>query len=78
MKLVCEWVISSLGKKLDDVDTYAFKSKQMNRIDVNKDGKLDLAEFTILFQETTKRFQLLERALAKFKDFDKDNSGCRA
>lgn len=72
---VVEWVITSLGKKLENVDVDSFKGKLMRRLDTNKDGKLDLNEFTELFNEMTKRFQLIERAEAKFKEFDKDNSG---
>jgi len=75
LKFVVEWVISSLGKKLDNVDIDLFKTKLMHRLDLNKDGKLDLSEFTVLFGEMTKRFLLIERAEAKFKEFDKDNSG---
>jgi len=75
LKFVVEWVISSLGKKLENVDVELFKSKLMHRLDINRDGQLDITEFTVLFSEMTKRYQLIERAEAKFKEFDKDNSG---
>jgi len=75
LKYVCEWVLESLGKSGSVDDPEKFKARLMHRLDANKDGKLDLSEFSVLFGEMTKRFSLLERANKKFDEFDVDKSG---
>lgn len=49
--------------------------KMMQRLDANRDGKLDPEEFEILFEKIIQRHSIMERATAKFKEFDTDNSG---
>lgn len=70
---VVDWVIQAYGKKIgsnkDDI-----KSKIMLRLDTNKDGKLDMDEFLILFNEMAARFSLMDRARAKFIELDTDKS----
>jgi calmodulin len=52
-----------------------FQVTLINKIDTNKDGKLDLNEFTKLWEEMMARLDLIENARKKFKLLDTDNSG---
>lgn len=45
------------------------------RLDANKDGKLDLDEFQVLFQDMVNRIVLIEKASVKFNELDTDKSG---
>lgn len=71
---VVDWVMSAMGDKLGE-DKNAVKIKIMNRLDANKDGKLDAQEFEVLFKEMLNRTMLVERARVKFKEFDSNNNG---
>ena len=71
---VAEWVMSEFGDKLG-TDPTNVRKKIMTRLDANGDGKLDREEFSILFKITLQRMAMRDRASAKFKEFDKDNSG---
>jgi calmodulin len=70
---VVQWVMESYGNKIGS-DPEVVKSKMMQRLDANKDGKLDPEEFQILFMSVVQRLGLMQRAEAKFKEFDTDNS----
>ena len=74
LEKVTLWVLESFGSKLG-TDTETVKTKMMQRLDANKDGKLDPEEFQVLFLAIVQRMGLLQRAEAKFKEFDSDNSG---
>lgn len=67
-------VLDAFGEKLG-TDPKAVREKMMLRLDANKDGKLDPAEFEGLFELMVQRNNLLERAKAKFLAFDSDSSG---
>jgi len=71
---VAEWVVSSFG---DNVTTTLedAKGRMLQRLDTNKDGKLDFSEFINLFTLMTARFALIERAKGKFIELDADSSG---
>lgn len=68
---VVEWTMSAFS----DSDPKSYKAKLIERIDTNKDGKLDRNEFMKLFDEYLTRIELVNRAIYKFQEFDKDNSG---
>ena len=51
------WVLQFHVEKTD-VQKDRFKDSVMARIDVNKDGRLDLAEFTDLFAEMLDRYTI--------------------
>ena len=70
---VAEWVISSFGETASSLEDA--KARMMQRLDVNKDGKLDFEEFFKLFLLMTARFTLIDRAKVKFAELDKDGSG---
>lgn len=56
----------------------ATKSRLMERVmavDVNRDGKLDLDEFTMLFDEEQNKIDTARRANQKFAELDTDQSG---
>jgi Ca2+-binding EF-hand superfamily protein len=57
----------------DDLQTY--KKHLLHHIDSNGDGKLDLGEFVILFEDLLIRLELIERARGKFNELDTDKSG---
>lgn len=74
LEKVVQWVMESFGSKIG-TDPEAVKSRMMQRLDANKDGKLDPNEFQVLFLAIVQRMGLMQRAEAKFKEFDTDNSG---
>jgi len=74
LEKVVQWVMESFGTKLG-TDPEVVKAKMMQRLDANKDGKLDPNEFQVLFLAVVQRMGLMQRAEAKFKEFDTDNSG---
>lgn len=73
------------AKEIDDVITWAlsafpgdhatYKSMLLKEIDSNGDGKLDLTEFTVLFEDMLAREEMIKRAVVKFRELDADNSG---
>jgi len=69
-----KWVMETFGDKLGH-DPEKIMKKMMQRLDANRDGKLDPEEFEILFEKVVQRHSIMERAQAKFKQFDTDNSG---
>ena len=69
---VAEWVLSSFGEGLATADEA--KSRLMQKLDSNKDGKLDFAEFSALFLLMTARYELIQRAKEKFVELDVDSS----
>lgn len=71
---VVDWIMNSFGSKLG-TDLVSVRQKMMHRLDINKDGKLDLEEFEDLFKEMLNRTLLVERAREKFKEFDTNHSG---
>jgi calmodulin len=71
---VTQWVMDSFGSKLG-TDPETVRAKMMQRLDANKDGKLDPNEFEMLFLAIVQRMGMMQRAEAKFKEFDTDNSG---
>jgi calmodulin len=71
---VVDWIMGSFGSKLG-ADMATVRKNMMTRLDINKDGKLDLEEFEELFQEMLNRTLLVERAREKFKEFDTNDSG---
>lgn len=71
---VVNWVMSSFGDKLG-TDAELVRSRMMARLDTNKDGKLDVVEFEELFKEMLNRSLLIERARAKFEEFDENKNG---
>jgi len=71
---VVKWVMSSFGSKFG-TDPDVVEKKLMLRLDANKDGKLDLDEFQVLFQDMVNRIVLIEKASVKFNELDTDKSG---
>lgn len=71
---VVNWVMSSFGDKLG-TDPEVVKGRMMARLDLNKDGKLDIDEFESLFKEMLNRSLLIERARTKFEEFDENKNG---
>jgi Ca2+-binding EF-hand superfamily protein len=71
---VVNWVMSSFGDKLG-TDRELVRSRMMARLDINKDGKLDVDEFEGLFHEMLNRSLLIERARTKFEEFDENKNG---
>ena len=71
---VVDWCLQSFSSKLGST-TEEVRTKLMSRIDANKDGKLDFEEFEVLFKEMLNRMMLLERARAKFNEFDVNKNG---
>jgi Ca2+-binding EF-hand superfamily protein len=68
------WTLETHLEKTEE-QKIKFKSQLLEKIDINKDGKLDLAEFTDLFAEMLDRLELVEEAKRKFRELDADNSG---
>jgi len=58
-----------------DDDVYKYKEKLLKDLDANGDGKLDLKEFTELFEQMLVRTELINRARSKFGELDADKSG---
>lgn len=71
---VVNWVMGSFGDKLG-TDPMIINQRMMGRLDLNKDGKLDVNEFEALFQEMLNRSLLIERARGKFEEFDDNKNG---
>ena len=44
-------------------------------VDINRDGKLDIDEFTVLFDEEAHKLETAQKALVKFVELDTDKSG---
>lgn len=73
LEQVVEWVLSCGSTQ--DADKAETKTNVMARVDANKDGQLDIAEFIQLFEEEMRRMDILRRARSKFTELDVDNSG---
>ena len=58
-----------------DDDVHKYKEKLIKDLDANGDGKLDLGEFTDLFEQMLVRTELINRARVKFNELDVDKSG---
>jgi len=71
---VAEWVMLYFGSKMGEDKDLVMK-KILKRIDKNKDGKLDVDEFTQLFSMVVSRADLVTRAKHKFDELDTDKSG---
>jgi Ca2+-binding EF-hand superfamily protein len=69
---VVDWTLQAYPAD-DDLEKY--RSKMLAQVDKNGDGKLDLIEFTQLFEEMLVRMDLIHRARAKFEALDTDKSG---
>lgn len=70
---VIEWVLSAFAEGISSVKDA--ETRMMERIDSNKDGKLDYEEFSKLFILMLARFAVFERAKVKFTELDADSSG---
>jgi len=62
-------------EKTPDKNKEKVKQAMMARIDKNKDGKLDIDEFTALYEEEMHIVEILKRAEVKFNELDADRSG---
>lgn len=69
---VITWTLQAFPSD-SNVDTY--RERLMKQIDRNGDGKLDLKEFLILFEDMLIRTELMGRARSKFEELDADKSG---
>lgn len=73
---LAEWVVkkSYLTEPIEEV-----QRRLLEQMDVNGDEQLDAQEFCNLFMDTSRMVKLLNKARAKFLEFDVDNSGfiCR-
>ena len=73
LEKVVEWVLSC--GNTPDADKVETRVNVMARVDANKDGQLDQAEFIQLFEVEMRRMDIIRRARAKFIELDADNSG---
>ena len=69
---VITWTLQAFPSD-SNVDTY--RERLMKQIDRNGDGKLDMKEFLILFEDMLVRTELMTRARSKFEELDADKSG---
>ena len=69
-----EIVLKQYVEKTPD-ENKRFRMSLLAKVDKNHDSRIDLAEFTRLWQDIRERQDLIERAEKKFKELDKDNSG---
>jgi calmodulin len=69
---VITWTLQAFPSD-SNVDTY--RERLMKQIDRNGDGKLDMKEFLILFEDMLVRTELMGRARTKFEELDADKSG---
>jgi Ca2+-binding EF-hand superfamily protein len=78
LEILCDWVVHIYyprGVRVTDYERDLIKAKIMKNIDTNGDGCLDIQEFASLFEEITMRIELNKRAMKKFIELDKDNTG---
>jgi Ca2+-binding EF-hand superfamily protein len=52
-----------------------FRQALLENIDVNKDGAIDIQEFTALFADMLERIDMVTHAKLKFKELDKNGNG---
>jgi len=71
---VVDWVLAAYGERPAD-QLAGFKATLMKRIDVNKDGKLSLQEFAVLFDEIMMRMDLISQARKAFSKLDENGNG---
>jgi calcium-binding protein CML len=69
-----DWVLESYVNKTP-AQKELFRQSLLVSIDVNKDGAVDIQEFTVLLANMLERSELLAQAAIKFKELDADNSG---
>ena len=69
---VIAWTLEAFPAD-DNIDVY--RARLLNQIDRNGDGKLDLKEFLVLFDDMLVRTELMGRAKIKFNELDEDKSG---
>ena len=69
---VTNWVMEQLGTA--DTDMQAVRNNMIARIDANGDGKLDCAEFLVIFCTVFQRMAVKARARAKFNELEIDRS----
>jgi Ca2+-binding EF-hand superfamily protein len=73
---LAEWVLDAynpLGFTMED--KVALKTKLLVRIDSNQDGKLDLYEFSTVFQEVVAKSEVILKARSKFLELDDNKNG---
>ncbi len=78
LEQVTDWVLSvyrPVDLNITDAEKARIRATMINRIDKNHDGKLDLAEFQLLFSEVTATAELMNLAETKFRELDADKSG---
>lgn len=73
LNVVVDWMLGL--EKTPDKNKEKVKEAMMKRVDSNKDGKLDLDEFTALYEEEMHIVEILKKAEQKFNELDSDNSG---
>ena len=69
---VITWTLQAFPAD-DNIDVY--RERLVKQIDGNGDGKLDLNEFLVLFEDMLVRTELMGRAKVKFDELDEDKSG---
>ena len=61
----------------NDADVEIYKKHLLSHVDANADGRVDIDEFVVLFEDLLVRLELIERARAKFDELDVDKSGSK-
>lgn len=69
---VISWTLQAFPS---DSNVATYRDHLMKQIDRNGDGKLDIKEFLILFEDMLIRTELIGRAKTKFEELDADKSG---
>ena len=75
LDVVADYILECSGDVRLKDDSASLKAKVMKRVDVNRDGKLDKAEFSRMFEEELRHMTILRAAKQKFEEIDKDKSG---
>lgn len=63
--LLVDWVLLAYVEK-SSADRAKFKQSVLAKFDLNKDGKIDLPEFTVLWESVLDRMDIVARAKRKF------------
>ena len=69
-----DWVLQHYIERPPD-DRMKFKTALLTKVDVNKDNKLDLLEFTTLFNDLLSKMDLIARAKVQFNALDINQNG---